>query len=352
MIKDEKKISIIVPVYNTPIDDFKRCVDSILRQSDTNFNLVIVDDGSKQYIKDYLKTIDFKNLTIISTENMGVSYARNIGLDNVSTEYVAFCDSDDTYEENFVSNCHKYISEYGGPDLIIGNIRYIPNWPSQKNIIETKFISVRDEYLEIKKSFYEISNREYSFNINVGACSKLFKTEAIKNIRFKPGIAFGEDQLFVSNVLSSINTLLVVPDIFYNYYQNIYSATRNNLSESSFDEYSKFWDEYYKIILSEPKELRYYLPEYELRLLNGYINRTFIARCSATIGKITKSLKKALSHEMMKDMLSNIQPFSQYVSPLNSINAIFLKFKLYKLYILEKKLIYFLGLNKDKISLK
>ena len=94
-------ISIIVPVYNAE-DSVESCIDSILNQSYTDIELILVDDGSKD---NSLKICNERakndiRITVIHQENGGVSTARNNGLMAARGEYIQFVDSDDTIEQN------------------------------------------------------------------------------------------------------------------------------------------------------------------------------------------------------------------------------------------------------------
>ena len=101
-------ISIIVPIYNVE-KYLSRCVDSILNQTFTDFELILVDDGSTDNsgkICDEYAEKDCR-IKVIHKDNWGVSSARNVGLENSVGEYIMFCDSDDFVEKNAVSVAEK-----------------------------------------------------------------------------------------------------------------------------------------------------------------------------------------------------------------------------------------------------
>ena len=88
-------ISIIVPVYNCE-EYIEKCIDSILHQTYQNFELIVINDGSKDNTLEKLKKYINKNkITIISIENNGVSNARNLGIKNSKGDYICFIDSDE-----------------------------------------------------------------------------------------------------------------------------------------------------------------------------------------------------------------------------------------------------------------
>lgn len=117
----EKAISLIITVYNTPIRDLKRCFNSIFEQTYSNFEVIVIDDGSKTEIAQYLDGMAKRDarIQIHHIENAGVSHARNLGIQYSKGNYIAFCDSDDTLTNNFLQNNLKFSLEYD-LDLVIG----------------------------------------------------------------------------------------------------------------------------------------------------------------------------------------------------------------------------------------
>ena len=346
-------MSIIVPIYNTPINDLKRCFESLANQTCKDFALIVVNNNSDEYVASYLDKIInekvFDSIEVLNEYRKGVSYARNLGLENVKTSYFSFSDSDDTYDKDFVKKIYKYLEDYNYPELIIGNVEYYPKWESQIKIDKNRLYSDLNDIVKLKESFFEFRNRNFKYNINVGPYAKVYRTDSFKNIRFCEDVDFGEDQLYVLDILNHTNNALVVNDVFYNYYQNEYSASREALKNVSYEKYKTLWDHYYIKLSKETEISENKLSEFKLRLLNGFINRTCASNKKMTISKSIEYLKKALSHKLMVDMLSDIRAFTDDISVINSINVLLLKFKLYGVYILEKKSIYTLGLQKDKI---
>ena len=98
-------ISIIVPIYNSE-STLKRCVDSILAQTYQNFELLLIDDGSKDCSGEICKEYAQKDsrVKVFHKENGGVSSARNLGLDNARGEWVTFVDSDDWIDVYSIEN--------------------------------------------------------------------------------------------------------------------------------------------------------------------------------------------------------------------------------------------------------
>ena len=131
------KISVIVPVYNTE-KYLHRCIDSILSQTFTDFELLLIDDGSKDssgVICDEYAAKDSR-VRVFHKENGGVSSARNLGLDNAKGDRITFVDADDWVENKYIENLFE--KSLGDVDLVFsyatiynGCSSYKENYPSR-----------------------------------------------------------------------------------------------------------------------------------------------------------------------------------------------------------------------------
>ena len=107
---NNKKVSIIVPVYNVE-KYLQRCIESILTQTETDFELLLIDDGSKDksgLICDEYAQKD-KRVNVIHKENGGVSSARNLGIEKANGEWICFIDADDYVRQDFLSDIQQYL---------------------------------------------------------------------------------------------------------------------------------------------------------------------------------------------------------------------------------------------------
>lgn len=210
------KISIIVPVYNTE-KYLARCIDSILAQTYTDFELILVNDGSTDNsgkICDEYAQKDSR-IVVIHKKNGGVSSARNKGLDIAQGEWISFVDSDDEYYDNTsLSLIHSQISE---------NIEYIIGGYvccDEKGKIIYKIKENKSDILSSIdgiKIYY--SPNFYSY---LGyTCIKLYNRALItqNNLRFNEQITYNEDGLFhvhYCSVMKGKIKLFTQP--FYKYY--------------------------------------------------------------------------------------------------------------------------------------
>lgn len=195
-------ISIIVPVYNSE-KTLNRCIDSILSQTFSDFELIIIDDGSSdssRVISDNYAKID-NRVKVFHKQNGGVSSARNLGLDNVNGKWVTFCDSDDyvspEWLDYYVRNCRNDI------ELVVQNYN---NLGSHIN----DFVGSTADFIE----------RFYDKNIIGYVWNKLYLYSIIDkyNIQFCESFSFLEDEVFNYKYLQYIENIIFTKESGY-YYQ-------------------------------------------------------------------------------------------------------------------------------------
>ena len=116
------KVSIIIPVYNVE-SYLRRCLDSVVNQTLKDIEIILVNDGSTDgslaICEEYAKNDD--RIKIITRKNGGLSAARNTGLDNATSEYIGFIDSDDWVDTNFFENLYNTAIEKNC-DVAFGDI--------------------------------------------------------------------------------------------------------------------------------------------------------------------------------------------------------------------------------------
>lgn len=199
-------ISVIVPIYNSE-NYLHRCIDSILIQSYTNFELLLIDDGSKDNSGCICEEYALKDsrVRVFHKENGGVSSARNLGLDNVNGEWVTFVDSDDWVSENYFSLfCNNCLS-----DLVVCGYK-----------IDKKsgpFIGYNQ--INTVEGIKEHLSKHLSDVIYRCPWGKFFRNIIIKQnkLRFDERLTFAEDSLFVINYLLYIKSISFYQEAKYFY---------------------------------------------------------------------------------------------------------------------------------------
>ena len=217
----DPKISVIVPIYNVE-KYLRRCIDSILAQTYTNLEIILVDDGSPDgcpaICDEYAEKDD--RIVVIHKENGGVSSARNAGLEIFNGQYVTFVDSDDFIEEKYIESLSKNINVNVG--IVISSYK-----------IFTPDLKLIEKVTEVSESIIVPINNEFDFTsrrVNHGMCSKLFKREIVINLRFSEEIFLGEDTLFCANAFKNSNAVCYINDCSYNYIQYNQSLSHGKLT--------------------------------------------------------------------------------------------------------------------------
>lgn len=203
-------VSVIVPVYNVE-RYLAKCIDSILGQSYSNIELIMVDDGSSDNSGKICEEYAAKDsrIRVFHKENGGVSSARNVGLDNANGKWVIFVDADDWLHNNAIEECMRYSRE---ADIIRFSMRLIEKEDESK--IHDVIIRKEDRLTYLSKLL--------SRDTILGICGGMYKTELFinNNLRFRPDLTSGEDWVVLTSISSQANVIEMIeePLYFYNKY--------------------------------------------------------------------------------------------------------------------------------------
>ncbi len=226
-------ISIIVPVYNVE-NELKRCIESILNQTYTNIEILLINDGSTDNcptICDDFAKMDTR-IKVIHTENKGVSAARNTGILQALGEYIGFVDSDDYIESAMFEKMHSWITKENAEVSICG-------WYINKN---------DETYINHQKINGSILNREDALFLAIRGgyydgylWNKLFRSSLLKSengtLKFEmdTSLSICEDLLYICQVFSTCNKFIYNNIPLYNYVIRKQSAiktfNKNKLTE-------------------------------------------------------------------------------------------------------------------------
>ena len=208
------QFSIIIPIHNTK-EFLCKCLDSIVSQTFDDFEIILIDDGSSdgsEKICDKYADIH-NNITVYHIPDSGVSKARNIGIKHAQGEWIAFIDSDDYVEKNWLEVVSMTIKKYKAELYIWGN--YLENNNYQKEFTP--------QHINTTSSTDFILSGIYRHN----AWLYLFSNERIKkyNCEFPEGIKRSEDQCFLLQYLSHNPTIHSICQPFYHYVKHSESIT-------------------------------------------------------------------------------------------------------------------------------
>ncbi len=217
---NDSLVSIIVPIYNVE-KYLDSCIQSVLRQTYTNWELILIDDGSTDKSGRIAEEYGFadERITVFHQKNLGVSLARNQGIDEATGNYVVFLDADDELIEDCLAKTVN-IAEETNADVVAG--RSCEN----QELFQDRIIWTGAEALEN-------SLKDHLFTYS--ACAKLIRREFIGKTRFTPDIRINEDSYFVFQLLCKQNVFVLTNDVIYFYRANSESSSRTVFSEKYFD---------------------------------------------------------------------------------------------------------------------
>lgn len=212
-------ISIVVPVYNAS-QVIDRCVNSILKQTYHNWELLLIDDGSNDdsfsKCKKYAETDN--RIKAYTKTNGGVSSARNKGIQCASGEYICFVDADDAIENDMLSQLYSVAKKYESDMIICGS----------KHFVGTDVV-VQKPLEESINGEIEIANyvQEHYLEWLISApWGKLYKRNLLPVRGFDESISLGEDLKFNIQYFQKIHKIYTISDTLYLYYDNIGSLTK------------------------------------------------------------------------------------------------------------------------------
>ena len=212
-------VSVIVPVYQVEAY-LAKCLDSILAQTFTDFELILVDDGTKDDCPRIMAQYAERDARIrcIRKENGGLSSARNAGLDIARGEYIAFVDSDDTIEPTLLADTVAAANQ-AGAELVIYNYRLVTEAGAQG-----AYLPMKDETLDLDQM--GLANYFYRYWMpyvhGQEAWCRLYRRDIIEkhHLRYAPNDEiFAEDTLFSAMYLMHVHKLAALSKPYVNYLQ-------------------------------------------------------------------------------------------------------------------------------------
>lgn len=211
------RFSIVIPVFNVAIY-LRACIDSLLAQTQSDFELLIVDDGSSDDSWDIIvqyAVVD-QRIRTFRKENAGVSAARNYGMDRAQGEYICFVDGDDIVSPRYLEDLYQAMQQ-GADCSMCGFQTFSATQPMIHVIVpSSRGIETREENL---RAFYDFHKPIWQRNL----WNRMYKLSVIqeKHIRFREDIHIKEDGLFVVEYLLASNGLVGLSNqILYFYRSN------------------------------------------------------------------------------------------------------------------------------------
>lgn len=312
-------VSIIIPVYNSETT-LRRCLESVINQSISDWELILVDDGSNDKSGEICDEYAEKNqrIKVFHKKNGGVSSARNIGLDNAKGKWIVFIDADDLVKESYLANLLEHSQKQ--VDLVISYAEIHNGDNINKESYPSKLIDDTN---------FESMFIENDMNWHTSPWSKLYKRSIIEEhrLRFCEGMHIGEDAVFLYSYMLYSNQIYISNDTDYCYFAyNEGSLTKRvNSLDSEILAYNQIRTIIESMISKKTiknfialRNLNWLIASYQRRVLNAlYYNK----------------VQKQNRLSILRDMDWNYYIRHIYSNSLKEkILIILLKFHFYKLY--------------------
>ena len=292
------QVSIIVPVYQVETY-LRQCIDSILAQTFTDFELILVDDGSKDKSGEICEEYAGKDgrVRVIHKENGGLSDARNAGLEQAAGEYFMFVDSDDYIAPTMIERLYNSIQSESA-DIAACNFCYVFDKKEKKDFST----AMEAEVLQGSEIFYYRKN-DRSYGFWTVAWNKLYKSETFRNVRFRFG-KYHEDEFWANDIYQLEIRVATTPECLSYYRQRDNSIMGKESIARNLDilealreriyiylEKQEYTDQAYKVLIYSLE----YLDKCRRLITNGNDKKLFIQAEKQTKDIIQQLKKRKLS---------------------------------------------------------
>ena len=278
------KFSIVIPVYNVE-KYIKRCLDSVFDQSYKDFEVIVVNDGTKDNSMDIVKDYDVK---IITQKNQGLSVARNTGVKKAKGEYIIFLDSDDYIEKDLLKNINKNLDN--NPDLVRFQIQEVFEDSDNVNIYnEEEFTG----YSGVE-AFNKICSYHYVENAWAYAIRKDYYNK--NKFQFAPG-TIHEDFGLIPLIIIKADIVNSISYVGYNYVQRSGSI----MSQKDYEKTKKKVNDFYNHYLYLNKEIN--KTNLDSKMFKSFISNSLILKICELKEKDYKIFKNRLKEDKVLENL-------------------------------------------------
>lgn len=228
-----KKLSIVVPVFNPPIERLQCCIDSIYSQDGLDFELILVDDGSVPEIAALLDGFasDHEDTLVIHQSNKGVSCARNVGTARACGDYLFYVDCDDEIVPGCIVEGIE-AAEKTNADIVYGYVLRDPERNSDQecladcdgSAVELSLDELMAYHLKGTGSNVDLCPKKGILNVKVGPIARFVKRDLAVKVPFPLGVPISEDTIWNVGLLLKAKRAVVVRSAWYLYWRTEGSA--------------------------------------------------------------------------------------------------------------------------------
>ncbi|MDO4662561.1 MAG: glycosyltransferase [Tissierellia bacterium] len=268
------KLSVVVAIYN--VEKYvKKCIESLLDETNDEYELILVDDGSKDNSAAICDSYsNHKNIKVIHQENSGVSVARNTGIENSTGKWITFVDGDDFVDKGFIKEIINSIDNID-TDMIVFNYNafYDSNRVFKCRMIPfdgNQYVSDKKDLFQKRmiSQYYKGGDKSTVVSSGTTWC-KVIKKDILEtnNVRFKPGLIKAQDTVFWLNATEFADKIYYLDKCLYNYRLSSGSiSSGKRYIKNSVDEFDNLIFEYSKFIEKYDKD-QSYIEAFNLRCI-------------------------------------------------------------------------------------
>lgn len=292
-------ISVVVPVYNAE-KYLKSSIQSVLNQTYQNFEIIAVNDGSKDHSLEILKQIDDPRLRIIDKENTGVSDTRNIAIEAAEGEYVCFLDADDYLSPRYLQRMFDVVVDKQA-DMVVCSYTPFRGNPSFDDK-EAEMVSVQSTETLVQAG------------VLTSAWTKLIRLSTLYkyHIQFDKNMTFGEDLFFCWKALLASDNVWFIDEKLYGYRMTGGGAT-SKYHANLFEKYKAAFSELKEFGNSVGKDDEYAMDVFFTTRMPTFLRMTIQENSSIRMKK--EQVKIFLQDEIITNTLDK---WTQFVNRINS----------------------------------
>lgn len=327
-------LSIIVPVYNVE-KYIHKCLDSILAQNFSDYEVILVDDGSTDSSGSICDqyTSEHASFTCIHKPNGGLPSARKRGYEASRGQYVTFVDSDDWIAPNMYSKMCQAIHDTHA-DIVLCN--YIAAMPDREQVCTAPFASGFYDKSRLTEEVYPsmiYSGTFYKYGISPNLWNKIFRRELLREHLFHvpDDVIVGEDALASYSCILEAASVYIVDEALYYYRSNADSLSRSTMPARRLPENHKLFQTLWNVIDSTTypcmeKQLNYY---FVYQCLLTYI--PVFSNMTHTSHSFRKTFLEECDFPLIRKAFASV-PVSDITGMHNKLYAVCIRYRLYKFF--------------------
>lgn len=309
--KQEKIVSIIIPVYNAE-KYLGYCLNSIASQTYRNLEIILVNDGSTDDSLEICNNYAFldSRIRIIDIPNGGVSNARNAGLKAATGEYIEFADADDVLNPRMVEALVDKMDTYQSDIVICGFEMVSLNFNQQpQDIIHFNSAALGEECVYTQKLFLEkLSCILWRTSLLECPWNKMFRKDIIQNynLQFPIDKSLGEDFCFNIDYFAYVNKAVILSDELYYYMQINQTALTRKYQANYFEDQLylvKKFDDMVRKNIKPSKQEQIYLAEYMVAKTIQSIRHLFDKNCELDSAQKKARIAEIINNSYVRDAI-------------------------------------------------